>query len=44
LRVFPLLGMLQVREKEISPRNSSGGPEYLRIQREHCWRCNVNGR
>jgi len=27
---------LQVRENEISLRNSSGGPEYLRTQREHC--------
>ena len=36
--------MLQVREKEISLRNSSGGSEYLRTQRERCWRCNANGR
>jgi len=36
--------MLQVRENEISLRNSSGGPEYLRTQREHCWQCNANGR
>jgi len=36
--------MLQVRVNEISLRNSSGGPEYLRTQREHCWRCNANGR
>jgi len=35
---------MQVRENEISLRNSSGGPEYLRTQREHCWRCNANGR
>ena len=27
---FHCLGMLQVRENEISLRNSSGGPEYLR--------------
>jgi len=27
---FPCLGMLQVRENEISLRNSSGGIEYLR--------------
>jgi len=27
---FPCFGMLQVRENEISLRNSSGGPEYLR--------------
>jgi len=33
-----------VRENEISLRNSSGGPEYLRTQREHCWRCNANRR
>ena len=26
---FPLFGMLQVRENEISLRNNSGGPEYL---------------
>jgi len=26
--------MLQVRENEISLRNSSGGPEYLRTQRK----------
>jgi len=32
-----------VRENEISLRNSSGGPEYLRTHREHCWRCNANG-
>jgi len=30
LSAFPLFGMLQVRENEISLRNSSGGPEYLR--------------
>jgi len=36
--------MLQVRENEISLRNSSGGPEYLRTQREHCWWCNASGR
>jgi len=36
--------MLQVCENEISLRNSSGGPEYLHTQREHCWRCNANGR
>jgi len=36
--------MLQVHENEISLHNSSGGPEYLRTQREHCWRCNGNGR
>jgi len=36
--------MLQVRENDISLRNSSGGPEHLRIQGEHCWRCNANGR
>jgi len=36
--------MLQVRENEISLRNSSSGPEYLRTQGEHCWRCNANGR
>jgi len=35
--------MLQVRKNEISLRNSSGGPEYLRTQREHCWRYNGNG-
>jgi len=28
--------MLQVRENDISLRNSSGGPEYLRTQRERC--------
>jgi len=33
---FHCFGMLQVRENEISLRNSSGGPEYLRTQREHC--------
>ena len=33
-----------VCDNEISLRNSSGGPEYLRTQREHCWRCNANGR
>jgi len=27
---FHCFGMLQVRENEISLRNSSGGPEYLR--------------
>jgi len=27
---FRCFGMLQVRENEISLRNSSGGPEYLR--------------
>jgi len=27
---FHYFGMLQVRENEISLRNSSGGPEYLR--------------
>ena len=27
--------LLQVRENEIT-LNSSGGPEYLRTQREHC--------
>jgi len=27
---FHWFGMLQVRENEISLRNSSGGPEYLR--------------
>jgi len=42
--VFHCFGMLQVRENEISLRNSSGGPEYLRTQRENCWRCNANGR
>jgi len=36
--------MLQVRENEISLRNSSGGLEYLRSEREHCWRCNANRR
>jgi len=36
--------MLQVRENEISLRSSSGGPEYLRTQGEHCWRCNANER
>jgi len=36
--------MLQERENEILLRNSSGGPEYLRTQKEHCWRCNANGR
>jgi len=30
LRAFPLLWNVQVRENEISLRNSSGGPEYLR--------------
>ena len=30
LRAFPLLRKLQVRENEISLRNSSGGPESLR--------------
>jgi len=29
-RAFPCFAMLQVRENEISLRNSSGGPEYLR--------------
>jgi len=33
--------MLQVRENEISLRSTYGGPEYLRTQREHCWRCTV---
>ena len=42
--LFDCFGMLQVRENEISLRNSSGGPEYLGIQREHCWRFNENGR
>jgi len=28
--LFHCFGMLQVRENEISLRNSSGGPEYLR--------------
>ena len=28
---FHCFGMLQVRENGISLRNSSGGPEYLRI-------------
>jgi len=36
--------MLQVHENEITLRNSSGGPEYLRTQREDSWRCNANGR
>jgi len=36
--------MLQVRVNEISLRNSAAGPEYLCTQREHCWRCNANGR
>jgi len=36
--------MSQVRENEISLRNSSSGPEYLHIEREHCWRCKANGR
>ena len=30
---FHCFGMLQMRENEISLRNSSGGPEYLRTQR-----------
>jgi len=34
--LFHCFAMLQVRENEISLRNSSGGPEYLRTQREHC--------
>jgi len=34
--VLHCFGMLQVRENDISLRNSSGGPEYLRTQREHC--------
>jgi len=29
---FHCFGMLQVRENEISLRNSSGGPEYLHTQ------------
>ena len=29
-RSFHCFGMLQVRENEISLRNGSGGPEYLR--------------
>jgi len=41
---FYCSAMLQVRENKILLRNSSGGPEYLRTQREHCWRCNANGR
>jgi len=32
--------MLQVRDNEISLRNSSGGPEYLRTHRGGCWWCN----
>jgi len=28
--------MLQVRENEISLRNSSGGPEYFRTLGGHC--------
>jgi len=36
--------MLQVRENEMSLRISFGVPEYLRTQRENCWRCNANGR
>jgi len=28
--LFHCFGLLQVRENEISLRNSSGGPEYLR--------------
>jgi len=35
---------VQVRGNEILLRNSTGGPEYLCTQREHCWRCNANGR
>jgi len=41
--LFHCSGLLQVRENEISLRNSSGGPEYLRTHKEHCWRCNANG-
>jgi len=33
--LFHCFRMLQVRENEISLRNSSGGPGYLRIQMEH---------
>ena len=41
---FHCFGMLQLRKNEISLRNSSGGPEYLRtLHREHCRRCNGNG-
>jgi len=36
LRAYDCFGMLQVHKNEISLRNSSGGPEYLRTQREHC--------
>jgi len=36
--------MLRVREIEISLRNSSGGPEYLRTLEKHCWQCSANGR
>jgi len=38
--LFHYFGMFQVRENEMSLRNSSGGPEYLRTHREHCWGCN----
>ena len=31
---FHCFGMLQVRENEISLRNTSGGPEYLRTLQE----------
>jgi len=41
--LFHCFGLLQVRENEISLRNSSAGPEYLRTHREHCWRCNGSG-
>ena len=34
--LFHCFAKLQVCENEISLRNSSGGPEYLRTQREHC--------
>jgi len=33
---FHCFGMLHMRENELSLRNSSGGPEYLRTFREHC--------
>jgi len=38
LHAFPLLwnAANRLRENEISLRNSSGCPEHLRTQREHC--------
>jgi len=41
--LFHCFAVLQVRENKILLCNSTGGPEYLRTQREHCWPCNANG-